>query len=156
MCMAASFIVTKSKVLYLDWCDSHEEIIKHYELDDSLRGGDFVRVEISPEYNDYRKPYKAWKYKTDQDETPEWYHPEEVEAAVRKMLPAWAKTHIIRKGEVAVPRHGVLSVIVLGGIAHISGQTGGDCEAHGSATINATGQTGGFCRAYDSATINKS
>lgn len=42
MCMPASFIVTRTKVLFLDWCDSHEEIIKHYKLDDSPRGGDKV------------------------------------------------------------------------------------------------------------------
>jgi hypothetical protein len=133
--MPASFIVTRSKVLYLDWCDSHEEIIKHYKLDDSPRGGDFVRVEVTPEGNDYLMPLKDWGYAVDQDTTPEWYDAREAEAAVRGQMKEWAKTHIIRRGKVVVPRTGNLSVIVLGGEAWVSGQAGGRCLADGGGKL---------------------
>ena len=157
MCSPASMIVTKNKVHWLPWCDSHEEIIKKYGLNDTGRDPGFVRVEITPENNDYRIPHDKWGYRVDQDYLPDWYNPIECESAARAELPAWYEKHIITEGkhEIDGSLCRDLSVIVLGGEVTITGQTGGNCLACGNATLNATGQTGGNCRAWDNATLNK-
>ena len=60
---------------------------------------------------------------------------------------------IAHDGDTVSPRENE-SWIVLGGTVQITGQTGGDCRAYGTATLNATGQTGGYCWASDTATLN--
>ena len=94
MCNPASFIVTGNDVF---WCetDSHEDIIKKYDLNDRTETPDFVRVEITPPYNNYQLPVENWMYRTDQDFLPEWYNPQEAENACRKELKNWYKEKVI-------------------------------------------------------------
>jgi len=172
MCQAASFFVTTTKVLHLPWCDSHEKIIKHYGLKDV----DGVRVEITPPNNLYTTPIRDWIYCVDQDILPNWYDPREVEAAVRKELPAWCETHILWDGELALDRDngGDYSVIVFGGHLTIkgmrsgyvlaydssrvtsSGQQGGSVVAYGTSRVKSRGQQGGHVLAYDSSRVTSS
>jgi len=146
MCRPASFIVTKNRVLWSKNSDSHEEIIEQNHLNDSTRGGDFVRVEITPKDFDFRLPIERWEYRVDQDTTPDWYDPREAEIAVRAELPAWYAVHFISSGEIT---EGMSRVVLSGEVT----QSGGECEANGSATVT---QSGGVCRAYGSSTVTQS
>jgi len=145
--------VTRTKILHLPWCDSHGKIIKHYGLKDE----DGVRVEITPPDNLYTTPIRHWIYKVDQDILPDWYDAREVEAAVRKELPAWCETHILWNGKMTLDRpDGDYSAIVFGGHLIVKGQQGGDVGAYGSSRVTSSGQQGGYVRAHDSSRVTSS
>jgi hypothetical protein len=158
MCKAASFIVTKNKILWVPWCDSHEIIIKEHGLNDRSDSPDFVRIEISPKDDNYRLPFNEWVFRRDQDLSPDWYSDKWAEEICRKELSTWAEAHIISKGkfEIECAKDFPISVIVIGGEVTIINQSGGDCRAYESATLNASNQSGGYCRAYGSAMLNAS
>ena len=77
MCQAFSCIVTKDKKVYWKFAvDSHDEIIKMFNLKDNTANQEqlqFTRVEISPKNKDYLKP--KWQFKIDETITPEWFSP---------------------------------------------------------------------------------
>jgi hypothetical protein len=156
MCKAASFVITKNRVLWLPWCDSHETIITANGFDDRSDNPEFVRVEISPEKNNYRLSFDKWIFKCDQDLLPDWYSDKWAEEICRKELPAWAELHIRRSGkfEIECAEDFPISLVVLGGEVTISNQSGGDCSAYDSATLNASNQSGGDCSTYGTATLN--
>lgn len=55
MCEPASFIVTKTEVLWLPDSDSHEEIIQRNKLNDGIQGGVVWTYDTSaPEITDNR------------------------------------------------------------------------------------------------------
>ena len=146
MCNMASFVVTKDKVFWLPDNDSHEAIIKHYDLHEGAGRINFVRVEITPENNNYKLPLRKWIFNVDQD-VPDWFNEEDAEKRCRLELPVWYKTHVIKSG-----RHelsGVIYKIILGGEIKVTGQTGGYCRFHDNSQGKVTGQTGGDCRFYD-------
>ena len=142
MCKPASFIVTQGRVLWDIISDSHEEIISKNGLVDGSETS-FVRVEITPENNDYRIPIDQWKFNIDQDIIPDWFSTQDAEIAARSELPRWAAVHIILEGEHEIS--GNASRIVLDGILRVTNQTDGDCWFYGSSQGIVTNQTGGNC-----------
>jgi hypothetical protein len=90
MCTTRSYIVTQSDVLSMPKTDSHEEIVKHYHLDDSGVPS-FVRCEIVPTKD--LEDLASWKFRVDQDTLPDWWHPQEAEIAVREELAKWVASH---------------------------------------------------------------
>jgi hypothetical protein len=87
MCKYASFVLTKDKVFWSNKTESHEEIIREFDLcetDSTKTRINILRVECSPDkcWGDLSK----WIYKVDQDIRPEWFEPQECEARTRKAL----------------------------------------------------------------------
>ena len=91
MCRFASFIVTKSNVLW-SANDKHETIIKEHKLNDTTDTPDFVRVEITPN-NDTPRNLCTWEFHVDQDILPGWTFRGDptLEARAREALEARAK-----------------------------------------------------------------
>jgi hypothetical protein len=87
MCKYASFVLTKDKTFWSNKTESHEEIIREFDLcetDSTKTRINILRVECSPDkcWGDLSK----WIYKVDQDIRPEWFEPQECEARTRKAL----------------------------------------------------------------------
>ena len=71
MCKAFSAIVTRRKIYWKMGMDSHEEIKKHFKLDDT--GNKLVPIEIIPEdYLNMKKDKKSWDFKFD-EQCPDWW-----------------------------------------------------------------------------------
>jgi len=94
MCNPASFILTKDNVLFSRTSDSHDVIIADNYFRDDFFTPQFVRVEVTPPDRDFSRPFHEWRFRTDQDLLPDWYDPEEAEAACRRRLPLWARWHL--------------------------------------------------------------
>ena len=150
MCRMASFIVTRTKVLWSVRSDSHEDIISEHHLRDDMHGDNFVRVELCPPYDDYRLPINQWIYRTDQDSTPDWYDPRGAEIAVRSEMPKWMKVKIINDPKAKINVKCKMSRIVLAGKVI---QSGGECLLYGSSSNK---QSGGKCYMYDSSSNKQS
>jgi len=149
MCKMASFVVTRTNVLFLKDFDSHEKILQENNILDNTSSPDFVRVEVCPKEGKYDSNFKSWVFNVDQDLLPEWFSEKEAEIAVREALPLWAKYHIIKEGIFVDENYGQKTRIFLGQTkAVIAGQTGGVCEFYGRSTGKVTGQTGGDCYFY--------
>ena len=88
MCKFASFVLTKGEEFWSDKSDSHEEIIRENNLHaDGVRGPNILRVEISPTNKIKIWPsLKAWDYRVDQDQMPEWFNAAECEKRTREAL----------------------------------------------------------------------
>jgi hypothetical protein len=97
MCRPASFVVSKDRVYWSKSSDNHEDIIRENNLKESNIRSEvqFVRVEICPPDEDFRKPLDQWQYRTDQDLLPDWYVGSEEEKRVRAVLPDWLKAKVI-------------------------------------------------------------
>lgn len=149
MCQPASFIVTRERVLFSKLGDSHELIITENKLDDSMRGGDFVRVEIVPPHGNYSLPLKKWIYNTDQHECPEWYNAKEAEIACRKEIKVWAKHHIVKSGEHECAAEQTLIAL---GNATVN-VSGGEVFGHDDCVLNVSG---GVVRGYCNCVLNVS
>ena len=124
MCRPASFIVTKTKVLWSRKSDSHEEIISQYKtqhrLNDRSDPPNFVRVEIvPPNEHDFDKPLKDWLFHVDQDKVPDWFDKSEAEVAVRKELENWCAKKLIRDGESRDVKDGDCLVAICGGTVSV-------------------------------------
>ena len=163
MCRMASFILTRTKVLWSVRSDSHEDIIAEHRLSDNMHGDDFVRVELYPPLLDYRFPVDQWIYHTDQDCTPDWYDPKEAEIAVRAEMSKWCEVKIINDPKSKINIEDGMNRIVFAGKVIQSGgkcymydstknkQSGGECWMYGSSRNK---QSGGVCRMHGSS-INK-
>jgi len=143
MCKMASFIITKTEVLWSINSDSHEVIINENNLDDKTNNPDFVRVEIVPQNDCYKLPLTQWLYNKDQDYLPDWYNPQEAEIACRAELDKWAAYKIIIGGTHKLS--GIISKIFINSIFEIDKMTGGDCCFSESSQGTVSGQTGGEC-----------
>jgi len=103
MCKPASFVVTRNgKVFWSKYTDSHEAIIKEFELNEGsgafTDNANFVRVEICPtEENKLNTPIKDWVYNLDQQDPPDGYDAKECEKSCRLELKKWHKQKIITK-----------------------------------------------------------
>jgi hypothetical protein len=140
MCRPASMVVTKKKVYWSENSDSHENIIKEYnlrEMDIRCRAT-FVRVEIVPPENDYRVPLSRWVFSTDQDLIPEWYDSSDAERRCRAELKKWRKANVVLEKE-KVSTEGYVAAAY------------GTVEAYGNATVEAYGNA--TVKAYDNATV---
>ena len=76
MCEFFSAILQKDeKVLYIDDCNSHDAIVKKYNLKDSDDTKKWLRFEITPIEEKYKKSKEEqfWKLKIDEKTTPDWY-----------------------------------------------------------------------------------
>ena len=146
MCNMASFVVTKNKVFWLPDNDSHEEIIKHYDLHEGQGRINFVRTEIVPEGYNYKLPHDQWKFKLDQDRVPKWYDGKEVEKRCRLELPEWYEVHVIKSGKHKLS--GVIYKIILGGKIEVTEQIAGTCRFFNNSEGKVIKQTGGDCLFY--------
>lgn len=149
MCEPASMIIVKSGDVY--WSkisDSHEDIIKENNLNDKTEYPDFVRIEITPENKDFRKPIDEWKFKRDQDLIPDWYSDKWAEKLCRKELNNWMKYHVF------INRDGVIeetkSIYVYGkSDVNIKKMTGGNAWSHDTSKMTIESMTGGYAWSYD-------
>jgi hypothetical protein len=109
MCKAASFVLTKDAVYWSKTSNSHEEIIREFNLPDGhnsevacFRAPLILRVEITPNDDDYSTDPATWTYHVDQDALPEWTDGTEEQMA-RECLPEWQKYHCcIQEGQMLV------------------------------------------------------
>lgn len=95
MCIPASMIVTRERVLWLRDSDSHEDVIRHYGLNDGVGRSDFARVEITPQNGNFALPLDQWTFSIDQDVLPDWWSAEWAEGEVRRELPRWIAARTI-------------------------------------------------------------
>ena len=84
MCRYKSLIVTRTEVLSSENSESHEDIIRKYELNDKISPPDFIRVEMIPT-GDMADP-QDWEYHLDQDTLPKWYDARAAETACRQEI----------------------------------------------------------------------
>ena len=150
MCNMASFVITRTKVLWSIRSDSHEDIIAMYHLRNDMHGDDFVRSELHPPDYDYRLPVDQWIYVTDQDSTPDWYDPRDAEIAVRAEMSRWCEVKIINDPKVKINIEDGMNRIILAGKVI---QFGGECTMYGSSSNK---QSGGACWMYGSSTNRQS
>ena len=81
MCKFKSFIVTKTRVLWLPDSDNHEKILEANGITDNSNRPDFVRVELVPrgKFADVGN----YAFIVDQDRFPDWWNAKEGEIATR-------------------------------------------------------------------------
>lgn len=149
MSNSASFIVTKTDVLWSGTSESHDDIVAEHGLrSDADRRPDWVCVEMLAPYCDFRRPPAEWEYRRVGDAPiPDWYDVKRDEARVRESLLGW-----IDKKVVLTPRQQVISghvravyadVRTIGGSAHIESVRGGATvmRVAGSARIDHVGES---------------
>ena len=67
--------------------DSHEDLIKKGNLDDSKREPNFVRVELLPQDNNiFNHKLDNWKLKIDQDFIPNWFDEQKAEKQMKEAI----------------------------------------------------------------------
>jgi hypothetical protein len=165
MCRPASFVVTKDRVYWSKASDSHEDIIRENDLKESNIRSEiqFVRVEICPPDEDFRKPLDQWQFHTDQDLLPDWYVESEEEKRVRAVLPDWLRAKVILP-EQSVDKvngsvlaiYGTVESIDDGTVKYIHGGTvrsirGGTVEYIRGGTVRSI--DGGTVRSIDGGTV---
>ena len=133
MCQPASFVLTATDVFWSGTNDSHEEIIKEHQLDDTTSPPSILRVEILPPDMDMSKPLREWGWKIDQDIMPTWHNPIQDEHRCRMELEKWFARNVLASGE-----------------HETSGTARFIC---GSATIEEVSGSATIKHVYDSATI---
>ena len=89
MCKPFSAIVTRNAVLWSRVSDNHEDNIAENHLNDKIKAPDFVRVELTPQNMDFRKPISEWLFKVDQDYLPDWWSHEWAETITREEAAQW-------------------------------------------------------------------
>jgi len=101
MCSPASFIVTKDKVFWSKRSDSHEDIIREFDLCvDGIDRPKIVRVEITPPDNNFRIPLEDWQLHIDEvvisfDLLPSWFNMDDVSKRTREALKKWASSKLV-------------------------------------------------------------
>jgi len=136
MCSPASFIVTKPKVFWSTKSDSHEDIIKEFELVEIVHDKiTFVRVEITPPDNDFNAPLKTWTFKTDQDILPDWYDAKDAEKRVRAELKKWLAARVVLRGQERNVNAGEFVYIASGGKATLRGNSQATLQDDSQATL---------------------
>ena len=153
MCVQAAAVLTRTDV---HWCetDSHtNEIMRLGLRDDGVHSPDFVRVEINPPKQDFRRPLSEWRFHTDQDIVPDWYEPKSAEAAVRDALPAWVAEHVILPGQYRDVITSGLVVAIYGSVDWIGGSTNVNWIGD-SARVDRIGGSANVDRIGDSARVD--
>jgi len=97
----ASFVLTKDNVYWSATTDSHDEILSEFGLKDTGLAGkiEILRVEISPENDNYLATRNDWKYRVDQDLLPDWAEKEKDEERTRSALESWWKACVVGVGQ---------------------------------------------------------
>jgi len=122
MCHPASFVLTKDRVYWSLRTDSHTEIIAEHGLhEDGARGVNVAKVEIRPADGRLDSDPAGWRYKLDQDYTPDWYDAADCERRARVELVKWIEARVFTAGEHVV--------------------TDASCYASGSARVEAKGSS---------------
>ena len=101
MCKPASLIITKERVFWSAKTDSHEDIIREFDLKDEVAERiTLVRVEITPPGDDMRLPLDQWQFRLDQDLLPEWYekNPEKHQGRAMDALQDWHNAKVFLSG----------------------------------------------------------
>lgn len=100
MCQEASFVLTKPKVYWSRFTDSHEEIIKEFGLHadgvaNGVNGPSILRVEVRPPNGDMTRPPAEWEFVVDQDIMPEWFDAKRDSDRTRAALIDWIAANVI-------------------------------------------------------------
>ena len=143
MCKPFSAIVTRNAVLWSRVSDTHEDIIAENHLNDKIKAPDFVRVELTPQNMDFRKPISEWLFTVDQDYLPDWWSREWAETITREEAAQWLAIRTITTNQTVITG----TWIVLAGSPVIT-QLGGAIKIydHSAPTIT---QSGGIIETYD-------
>ena len=96
MCKPFSAIVTRNAVLWSRNSDKHEDTIAENHLNDKTTAPDFVRVELTPQNMDFRKPISEWLFKVDQDYLPDWWSHEWADTIIREEAARWLDMRTIK------------------------------------------------------------
>jgi hypothetical protein len=132
MCRPASFVVTRDRVFWSKRSDSHEDIIREFNLyADGVRGANIVRVEIVPPSGDLFVSTDRWELSVDQNDVPDWFDRKRCEEQVRLALVDWVSAKLVTEGSRNI--------------------ADGECYACGSSTVTACGSS--RVTAYDSSTV---
>ncbi len=96
MCRIKSGLIFKNKIVVAPaYNDSHSSLLESMGIEDNYLNAEkmFVRVELSPSDGDLTRDVNTWKYKVDQDITPEWYeeNKERYETEFRDAVEKWMK-----------------------------------------------------------------
>ena len=133
MCRMASLIQARDKIYWSKLSDSHDDIIREFNLghlDADVLHVELVRVEIIPPGDNYALPLCEWEFHTDQDIIPEWYDPYDSEKRARIALEKWAERKIISS-----VRHVDHGNYVAVGNATVEAWDNATVEAGGNATV---------------------
>ena len=146
MCGFFSCLVTKNDVLYDLNIDSHEDLIKKFNLHDNTTNPTFVRIECIPkDGNIFNHESTNWETRKDQDCIPDWFDIREVDKLVKKELKTVFKKLFVSKGSVKIDNgrlfvNGSASVIASGS-ASVKAYESASVEAWGSASVEAYGES---------------
>ena len=159
MCMFKSMLLLKDKVFCPNY-DSHEDMINETGMEHGPMRENFVRVEITPPYDDLTVPIDKWEYKVDQDYLPEWYVEEVDKPRCFDALKAWAVKHILIGQEVPEVKQDefVMLVncntgIVKGTVKEVLGGTVQEVRAGG--TVQEVRAGGTVQEVWDGGTVQK-
>jgi len=148
MCEPASFVVTKGNVFWSRNTDSHEEIIREFDLKEMVnRAVTLVRVEIMPPNRKFAAPPQEWQWHVDQDILPKWWDEKDAERRCRVELKAWIKAKVCTKGTAEV-REGTYYAC---GSAQVKACGSAQVKAWDSAQVTACGSA--QVKACDSAQV---
>jgi hypothetical protein len=152
MCQFKSGVVMKNgDVKWLLDADSHETILKHFNIKDDGVRDNFVRVEMIPISLPlgeavYKLNLKTWHLKVDQDNVPDWWKATEKHAATKMLavLKESVKKRCLLKGKsIEEIKDGQVWILVAGKVNYV----------HDSATINSVYGSATINSVYGSATI---
>lgn len=160
MCKPASMILTRERVYWSRETDSHEEIVKEFNLNDDWSYGQvprIVRVEIVPPrtdgHLDFAAPAYEWVFHLDQKEIPRWYDKVEVEERTRQALLEWIEAKVVTGGKYYLDRGEVYACgtaeINCGGRARVHAYDHASVVARGSSFVEAHDHVRVECH-YDS------
>jgi hypothetical protein len=96
-------IVTKTKIFWSEYSDSHHEIIKEFGIKETDARGDIniMPIEIYPSDGKLNTPISKWEYHEDfagyNRSYPAWYNKEKAEKSVRSALIQWKKKKVITR-----------------------------------------------------------
>ena len=95
MCQFKSGVILKDRVFVPDY-DSHTDMLTELGIKDDYIGASkkFVRAELIPQNGDVFTDIETWRFKVDQDITPDWFNPEEYRPRMIEAVKEWAKDHI--------------------------------------------------------------
>jgi hypothetical protein len=146
MCNPASLVVTRENIYWSKTSESHEDILKEFNIRDEVGGKiTLVRIECVPPDGRYDSDTKKWPVKVDQDNAPDWWDAKKFDKRIRAALKAWQKCKVIAEKEKREEvKDGEQIVAVYGKVNAISG---GTVNAISGGTVNVI--SGGTVTVYD-------
>ena len=160
MCDAMSGVLSKDRVYWSEYTDSHREIIKEHGLADRNVRGEITILpfEIVPPGYDYSLSMNKWVFRLDMAcisrELPSWYDPKVDEARARAALKEWAKSNLVRKSQRVEIKKGEYKSVVVGTVTRNYGTV---THNYGTVTGNVgtvTHNDGTVTRNYGTVTRN--